>query len=116
MGASLPFNFQDMDFGSGELGFYMNSCDEETPLLAQIAYPDNFDIMVEHSNEELFMATVYWSYIDHTPPVAVYSTKDIRLLKKALAEAVERAERELSQRRFSYYGPLWETEYIEITE
>ena len=116
MGARLPFSFEEINFGSGELGFYMNTCDEETPLLAHIKYPNRFDIIVEHHSEKRFTASIFWDIGNHCPPVAVYSTADLSLLEKTLAEAVKRTEREAEERRFSYYGPLWETEFIEIND
>ena len=115
METRLPFSFEDMGYGRGELQFYMNSCDEETPLLAQIRYPERFDIIVEHSGARVFRVSLYWDIENHCPPVAVYHTDDIMLLEKALMQAAERADREVDERRFSYYGPLWETEHIRVT-
>ena len=114
MGKKLPFSFEDADCGAGELRFYMNCCDEESPLLAHIEYPDNFDVLAEHINAEKFTVTLYWGLPDHCPPVAVYRAGDMSLLEKALAECVRRAERELAEKRFSYYGKLWDTEYIDV--
>ena len=114
MSSKLPFSFEDIDYVSGTLCFYMDSCDDETSLLAHIEYPNNFDIIVEHNNEEIFTVSLYWGMLDHCPAVAVYSTKDMALLEKTLTECIRRAEKEAVLRRFSYYGPLWETEIIEI--
>lgn len=114
MDVILPFSFEEIDLGSGRLMFYMNSCDEDSSLLAHIEYPDNFDIMVEHHDEKIFTATLYWGIMDHCPPVAVFRAGDIALLKKALSECIKRAEREVEEKRFSYYGKLWDTEYIEV--
>ena len=114
MGAGLPFSFEDIDFGSGRLMFYMNCCDEDSSLLAHIEYPDNFDIMAEHYDARIFTVTLYWGIMDHCPPVAVFRADDISMLEKALSECVRRAEREVEEKRFSYYGKLWDTEYIDV--
>lgn len=107
MDVTLPFSFEDIDFVSGRLMFYMNTCDEDSSLLAHIEYPNNFDIMVEHYGAKKFTAALYWGIQDHCPPVAVFRVEDISLLKKAVAECVKRAEREAEGRRFSYYGKLF---------
>jgi len=52
--------------------------------------------------------------MDHCPPVAVFRAGDISMLEKALSECVRRAEREVEEKRFSYYGKLWDTEYIDV--
>lgn len=114
MNVVLPFSFEDIEFGSGSLMFYMNCCDEDSSLLAHIEYPNNFDIMVEHYEARIFTVTLYWGIMDHCPPVAVFRAEDISLLKKAVMECVIRAEREVEERRFSYYGKLWDTEYIDV--
>lgn len=92
----------------------MNVCDEETPLSAHIKYPNSFDIVVEHNSEKSFTASVYRDIGNHCHPVAVYRTDGMELFKKTLWKAVKRAEREAAGRRFSYYAPLWENEYIEV--
>jgi hypothetical protein len=56
----LPFSFEDIDFGSGKLLFYMNCCDEDTPLLAQIKYPNGFDLIIEHIDGRGLLASIYW--------------------------------------------------------
>ena len=114
MGLQLPFSFEDIDFGQGRLGFYMNSCDEDTPLLAQISFPEKFDIIAEHINMQAFKVSLYWDIENRCPPVIVWRAENSQLLEKVLHEAVIRTEKEVVQRRFSYYGPLWETEYIEV--
>ena len=114
MDTKLPFSFEDIDFGSGRLCFYMNCCDEESSLLAHIEYPDNFDMIVEHYNAEKFTVSIYWGYLDNTPPAVVFCTDDIGRLKTALTDGIARMEKEVAERRFSYYGKLWETEYINV--
>ena len=116
MGTKLPFSFEDIDFRSGELRFYMNSCDEEDSLLAHIEYPDNFDIIVRHGDMKKFTVSLYCGILDNCPPAVVYKTDDTTLLRKALDMAAVRAEKELEEKRFSYYGRLWETEYITVRE
>lgn len=114
MDLQLPFSFEDIFFGSGRLEFYMNSCDEETPLLAQIRFPEKFDMIVEHISMQTFTVSLYWDIENRCPPVIVWHAENTQLLKKALHEAVIRTEEEVKQRRFSYYGPIWETEFIEV--
>ena len=45
-------------------------------------------------------------------PVAVYSCKTVENFEKIINLAIEQVEKEIIQKRFSYYGKLWET--IEI--
>ena len=92
----------------------MNVCDEETPLPAHIKHLNSFDIIVEHNSEKSLTASVCRDIENHCNPVAVYRTDGMELFEKTLWKAVKRAEREAAERRFSYYAPLWENEYIEV--
>lgn len=92
----------------------MNVCDEETPLPAHIKYLNSFDIIVEHHSEKSLTASVCG--ISGTIVTLWRCTAPMvwNFWKKTLWKAVKRAEREAAERRFSYYAPLWENEYIEV--
>lgn len=96
------------DFSAGEVKY------NET-------YYDEYMLLVEYDNKLLLDAGYYYGVFriqiiwdcNWQSPVAVYFCRTKNDFEKLIYAAINQINKEIEQKRLSYYGPLWET--IEIS-
>ncbi|MDE5558688.1 MAG: hypothetical protein K2J32_13560 [Ruminococcus sp.] len=104
---SLSKDFWENFSFSGNVTYSETYLDED---MLQVEYPENL-ILDAGFYGGTFVVYIIWDN-NWQSPVAVYSCKKIENFEKIINLAIEQVEKEIIQKRFSYYGKLWET--IEI--
>lgn len=107
MEESLNNDFWEKFTFSGKVTYSETWLDED---MLQVEYPAKFmlDAGFYHGT---FVVYIIWDN-NWQSPVAVYSCRKAENFEKIIRLAIEQTEKEVVQKRFSYYGELWET--IEI--
>lgn len=94
---------------SGNIKYSETYLDED---MLQVEYPEKL-ILDAGFYCGIFKVYIIWDN-NWQSPVAVYSCKTVENFEKIINLAIEQVEKEVIQKRFSYYGKLWETIEIKI--
>ncbi|MDE6832919.1 MAG: hypothetical protein K2J39_01530 [Ruminococcus sp.] len=94
---------------SGNVTYSETEIDED---MLQVEYPEKL-ILDAGFYCGTFIVYIIWDN-NWQLPVAVYSCRTVENFEKIINLAIEQVEKEVIQKRFSYYGRLWKTIEIKI--
>ncbi|MGN0587367.1 MAG: hypothetical protein ACI4JF_08785 [Oscillospiraceae bacterium] len=101
----LSTGFRDkFDFSPGEIEYIVTFADED---MLMVEYPEKLTLDVGFY-QGILGIKIIWDNNWQTP-VAEYLCRTEHDLEKLMNMALEQIKTEMEQKRFSYYGPLWET-------
>ena len=105
--------WNDFDFSDCERILY---CEPYlAPYMLQVEYPYNlYKLTLLAGFDEFFFVTILWD--TGNKPVAEYTCKTQEDFRTLIKTAIEQIHKEIETKRLSYYGPLWETIKIHITD
>ncbi|MCM1314124.1 MAG: hypothetical protein NC040_05995 [Muribaculaceae bacterium] len=107
---SLNKDFWEKFSFSGNVKYSETYLDED---MLQVEYPEKLILDAGFYYDGTFVVYIIWDN-NWQSPVAVYSCKTIENFEKIINLAIEQVEKEIIQKRFSYYGKIWETIKIKI--
>lgn len=99
-----PDFWDKFDFSPGEIE-YIETCADEDMLMVE--YPEKLILDVGFY-QGVFGIEIIWDN-NWQAPVAEYLCRTEQDLEKLMNMALEQVKTEMEQKRFSYYGPLWDT-------
>ncbi|MDE6538718.1 MAG: hypothetical protein K2K66_00865 [Ruminococcus sp.] len=106
---SLNEDFWEKFSFSGNVKYSETYLDED---MLMVEYPEKL-ILDAGFYCGTFVVYIIWDN-NWQSPVAVYSCKKIENFEKIINLAIEQVEKEIIQKRFSYYSKLWETIKINL--
>lgn len=101
---NLSDDFWEKFSFSGNVVYKETWLDED---MLMVYYPEKLTLDAGFYNG-IFRVHIIWD-CNWQSPVAEYTCKTAENLEKLIYIATEQIEKEITQKRFSYYGKLWET-------
>jgi len=106
---SLSDDFWEKFSFSGNVLYKETWLDED---MLMVEYPEKL-ILDAGFYSGTFRINIIWD-CNWQSPVAEYTCKTVENFEKLIYLAIEQVEKEVEQKRFSYYGKLWETIRIKL--
>lgn len=101
---NLSDDFWEKFSFSGNILYNETWLDED---MLMVEYPEKLTLDAGFYNG-IFGIYIIWDN-NWQSPVAKYTCKTVENFEKLIYLAIEQVENEIRQKRFSYYGKLWET-------